>query len=1271
MRALKKIIIIIMLLLPLSVAGVYLFKTLDARDGLNSSQINCILKDSRGFVWFGTPAGLYRYDGYTFRYFQCNSQDGSSLPDSYISSIQESLDGDLWVQTQSGMCVYHPQTETFERNMKQVYAKMGITATPDIVYIDRNKNLWVSIPKKGVMAYNMQQQLLYEFGYTNDAHGIPEGTVSSISECHDGAVIVYDDGRMVCCDIMHQQHTVWQTNGAAAASLRKSPSLKAFADQMDNIWLYGQGTLMLYRKNANKWETDFGNRLGMTGVGVDRAVSSMAGDRKGNIWIGTDRLGLLRMNVNTHEIEEVKTRSLNDRMQQNYYAAGIQSIYVDDTDLLWVGTEKSGVAFSGNDIYKFESDMCGDITAMTQGTDGKIWLGTSDKGVIGYDGPLAGHRVSAMAATPDGSIWVGSKRNGLTRIKDGQSTIYSATRDSMRTLINDRINALCPDKTGNLWIATAGGLQVFNPRMNTFSTYTKENGMLTTNNITSLFYGKNNNLFVGTGEGLMIINLSTTEKTMLTGNSTNMETFTNNYVTQVIEDSRGLLWIGTREGINVLDRTNDRIDRITVKKGLANNCVCGLTEDKNNNIWITTTEGVTRVVVQRNHENGTFNYGLYNYGTADGLQGSEFNYGAILKRADGNVMMGGLFGVSWIRSHRNDEKTTLPKVMLTQLFINDTEIQTGHEYDGHVPLPQALNESNRIELTSSQNTFTIKFAAGNYNQSEKLQFMFWMEGLDNDWHNGDALTHGITFKSIRSGTYKLHVKAINADGAISNQERLLEIVILHPWWMSWWMIIIYVAIIAVAVYLWMFGFKKIKYLWTRKKAIIRELTRQREEIKAASDDLRQPMARMTSIIGNMAEKQTTVDGKEQINSLHFQMLQIITRLSEMQTTLENPENKAAVTATNRMQLNDKGEVDIINVDGVSLTADSSTHRTDSNTSQYVVYIIDNNDDFLNFTAAHLRNVYDIHVYNDAKKALDDLNVLKADIIVCKQDMHGITGSEMCNSIKMNPRTDDIKFVLMTDGVLTQADMHDMNITLAADDYLAKPFNMQEAIMRFNRLLGLAPEETPEQLIEGSETRMLESRNASMTTATTSYYDMTADDEDTPDSSAPEDCPDDNTGCPTDNGSTTAADKTADLTADGANCDNAQNEYNLYYAGNETIGDYSMSSIMDRRLMQNVEQYVLQNMSHGQIRLEDMAAAMGMGRVPFFHKIRSLTSKTPAELVRELRLKHACTLLTRTNINMSELAINLGFITAENFTAIFKDKYGMSPLEYRIKHRKKQ
>ena len=1249
MKGLKKILLVLMLALPLAVAGVYLFKTLDIKDGLTSSQINCILKDGRGYMWFGTPAGLYRYDGYTFRNFQSNSKDGSSLPDSYIRSIQEALDGNLWILTSAGYCVYHPQTETFERDMKQIYARMGIEGLPNVVYFDRHKNLWAAIPNKGVVAYNMQQQLLYEFGYTDDSHGVPQGKICSIGECRDGAIIVYEDGRIVCCDIMHQQHTVWASDHVAQQHLRKSSSLKVFADQSDNIWLYGQGTLMQYNKSTNVWDTTIGNSIGLTNVSADHSVNGMASDQNGNIWIGTDRMGLLRMDMNTHAIESVQPHDgRNNQLTQE--TIGVQSVYVDDTDLLWIGTEKSGVAFYGDNIYKFQSSFNGDITAIAQDIDGNIWYGTSDKGVIGYEGPLASQKVSCMETTNEGSLWVGSRQNGLTRIKDGTTHIFSASRDSMRTLIDDHINALAKDNSGNLWIATNGGLQVYNPKMNTFSSYTRENGMLNTNNITSLFYGKNNILLIGTSEGMILLNLSNREKTLLTGNSTNLKTFTNNYITQVFEDSRGLIWVGTREGLNVYNSETDSLNYITEKNGLCNNSICGITEDKSSNIWVTTSNGISRIVVQRNREEGSFGYGLYNYDTKDGLQSNEFNTGSILTKSDGSVIFGGLYGVNWVRQAAKEDQNSLPRVMLTQLFIGEEEILVGHEYDNNVILPQALNESNKISLKNKQNTFTIKFAAGNYNQGERLQFMYWMEGRDHDWRNGDALLHGVKFRDLSSGTYTLHVKAVSADGAVSNQERKLEIYIERPWWLTWWMLSVYVLIAIVILIIWRYGYKKLKNYMTRKRTVVDELKRQREEIKLTSDELRQPMARMTTIIGNLAEKENDLEGREQLNSLHFQMLQVITRISEMQTILENPEAKAESTAKDRLELNDQGEVSLPSIATSELTATIQPLRLDKKTQKFNVVFIDSNKDFNNFMNAHLREVYDFHIYDDIRLAIPDIESMKADLVICKQDMKHMTGSELCNQLKSNPHTQQIKFVLMTDTVLTQEMMSDMNITLAADDYIAKPFNVQEAVMRFNKLMGLGPVEMEQNTIEGRETRMLEGRNASMTTATMVYEDIPHA-ADTAKSSVEE---------------------TEDVSQQTVTESTPEKQGGVlaqqFYGEDETIGNYSMSNLMDRQLMRNVEQYVLQNMSRGQISLEEMASAMGMGRVPFFHKIRNITAKTPAEVVREIRLKHACVLLTKTNINMSELAINIGFSTAENFINIFKDKYGMTPLEYRLKNK---
>jgi AraC-like DNA-binding protein len=270
-------------------------------------------------------------------------------------------------------------------------------------------------------------------------------------------------------------------------------------------------------------------------------------------------------------------------------------------------------------------------------------------------------------------------------------------------------------------------------------------------------------------------------------------------------------------------------------------------------------------------------------------------------------------------------------------------------------------------------------------------------------------------------------------------------------------------------------------------------------------------------------------------------------------------------------------------------------------------------------------------------------------------MSGMTGSELCNLLKTDQRTERIKFVLMTDGTMTPQEMKSMNITLSADDYLAKPFNMQEAIMRFNKLLGLGDIAIENGLIEGAETRRLESRNTSMTTATESIGMSTGSVNGIVEDTA------------------VAADDEINIVSTNILAKPAAGSQTNEMAEiissemSQVNSDYTMADAMDRQLLKNIEQYVLQNMSRGQISLEEMASVMGMGRVPFFHKIRNLTGKTPAELVRDMRLRHACILLKRTNINMSELAINVGFITAENFIKVFKEKFGLSPLEYRLKH----
>lgn len=99
---------------------------LDLRQGLSHNQVNCILKDSRGFMWFGTMSGLNRYDGYDFKVFKNDLRDSTSLSDNYVERIFELPDRKLWIATRNGNNIYDPVTDHLSRNDLQYLSQLSL-----------------------------------------------------------------------------------------------------------------------------------------------------------------------------------------------------------------------------------------------------------------------------------------------------------------------------------------------------------------------------------------------------------------------------------------------------------------------------------------------------------------------------------------------------------------------------------------------------------------------------------------------------------------------------------------------------------------------------------------------------------------------------------------------------------------------------------------------------------------------------------------------------------------------------------------------------------------------------------------------------------------------------------------------------------------------------------------------------------------------------------------------------------------------------------------
>lgn len=1239
----KKILGLLMLLtITVSATAVYIFKVLEATDGLTSSQINWITKDSRGYMWFCTPAGLFRYDGYIFKKFQSDSNDGTSLPDSYIQKMFEGLNGEMWIQTGQGICIYHPQTETFDSDEKAIFKRIGIDGVPSVFGITPNKEMWMVVQGKAVYMYDMTQTLLYEYPLNDDGKSVPFGNIVSLNNTRQGMMLVYDDGRLVHLAVSGgKQRIVWMND--AMKRVVPNKTLKVYVDSRNDVWLYGQGTLNHYNHDTSTWDSTLGQRLGLFIDNTDRGVNDIQEDHNGNLWIGTDQLGLQRYDRNTGELELVQP--VNLRVKDPVVGpVRVQSVFVDATNLVWIGTQRRGVAYWGEGIYKFKEDKDGDITALCEDVNGRVWYGTSDGGVMDYIGPIASLSVTSMVSGDDGDMWVGSNSMGITRIGSTGTTIYSYKKDEGKTLIDDHINDMCKDRNGNIWIATSKGLQLYSKLTNQFSSYTKENGKIQTNHITTLNITRDNRVLIGTSNGLVIMNPRNGDKQLFTGNKSNLKLFTNNYITQVYEDSRRLLWIGTRDGLNILNMANDELSYIRETDGLCNNNICGITEDKNGNVWVTTSNGASRIVVERNRSTdseSTFGFSIYNYNTRDGLMSNEFSEGSILTTHDGKVILGGKYGSALVIDKNNEANEQLERVILTQLFIGDEEVQIGQSYDHRVILNQSLNESREIKLSNSQNTFTVKFAVGNYNQSERLQFIYWMQGLDDAWHNGDPMRHGVTFKGLSSGHYTLHVKAVSADGAVSKEERVIEITVESPWWMSWRMIIVYILVILLLFFCWRYGMKKVNDMWKRQKSIVSELQRQRDETKQAGDDLRHPMARMTGIIGKLAELNASVEQRELINSLHFELLQLITRISEMQITLEDPLQKAEAKIDSQLSFDENGSLLLTGTSDVLTYHMNTSKLKELPTKSYRVLVVDDNKDFLRFIQIRMGEVFNLSVHNNTEEALEIAMHEHVDLIMSKHDMPVMSGSELCDKVKVNGLNDNVKFIIVTEKELTPMDIRHRHITISADDYMVKPFNVNEALNRFNKLLGidLDMRKVLSNSIKG-EKKLLEQENASMTTADMDYSLMETE-----------------------------------QIADTEEVDNHDAIVNKEIETDgvdilltNILGDrYMRLPMMERQFLRDVNQYVLQNMIRGQLNIEMMSQAMNLSRIQFFHRMQDIAKCTPAEFVKEVRLQHACDLLVRTDINISDVAINTGYITTENFNSIFRDKMGMSPIEYRAVH----
>lgn len=515
-------------------------------------------------------------------------------------------------------------------------------------------------------------------------------------------------------------------------------------------------------------------------------------DNSGNIWVGTDN-GLAKYNEQTENFATYKNKIYDKTSLVNDEVFSIQE---DESGLIWVGTYAGISMFDPNtniEHYKkdpFDENSISDnsIHGIYEDKDGLLWVGTNSKGVnvinrknynvkhlnkTSKDYPISDDNINDVVGI-DNKIFIATK-NGLNEVdKDLKTINIYNTEDG---ICNNNITALFADSKKNVWIGTANGISVLNTNTNEIIDITD---ILTNHNIEDqyikvIYEDSKGNYWVGCFIDGGLVKIDPNKRTIenYRNKKEDKTSISSNNIRSIVEDKNGNLYIGTSYGLNKLNESNNTFERYSEKDGLSNNTVYGLLVDDNNNLWASTNLGISKL------DTNTMTFETFNI--IDGFQGNEFNGRAYYKNKSGELFFGGINGLNIFRPDDINRSRYVPKVIFDEFKVNG----------------KVYKDINNQEFKYDENTINISVFISNYKNTKNIQYMYKLEGVSDSWDI--SRSNNINYSDLAPGNYTLKIKARSYSGKVSD-ESAVKFIIKPPIWKSKAAILIYLIIITIVIY---------------------------------------------------------------------------------------------------------------------------------------------------------------------------------------------------------------------------------------------------------------------------------------------------------------------------------------------------------------------------------------------------------------------------------------------------------------------------------------
>ena len=822
----------------------YYFKHLTVEDGLSQSTVFCVLQDKKGFMWFGTSDGLNKYDGYRFTVYNNNPLDSTSISGNSITSVYEDPTGDLWVGTSEGILnKFNRSDNTFEQHILEITTlKISVLDNSYYTYplvFSRHNNqtittimqgvkdhLWIGTWGNGLIDFNKKTgKIDHYFNVANDSTTLSSNRITSIAKDSDGHIWVGTFGGGL--NRMVKNKNVYSDNGVTFVRYQNIPGLPAsisdnhiislYADRKKNIWIGTfQGGLNLlpvkekFKSNrATKFECYVNDPVNPKSLSAN-FITSITEDKFGTLWVGTFGNGLNKFIASEKSFMQFK----NDPFNQNTLSDNdVLSLHVDKSGVLWIGTHLGrGISKLEWNTLKFglinkkigKSNSLNDdvIWAIHEDKDSILWIGTYRGGLNRYDrktknftayvnnprdtNSINDNHIRAITEDNFGNLWIGTYSGGLNRFnkETKKFTHFRNSPTDPNSIGSDQIQSLVIDKDGICYVGTfGGGLNYFNLKdyhnknkivFKKITANDANSNRISSNRTYTVLPQGNNILWIGTfGGGLNKYDKRTQQFDVFRSDPLNQSTISDDRVISLFLDSIGDLWAGTYGGgLNKFDIKNNIFQRFGQSKGFDTQVIYGILEDDYKNLWMSSDNGIIKYNLKSQDVTA--------YNLNDGLQSMEFSGGAYFKNKKGEMFFGGIAGLNYFYPDSVRNNTHIPPIVISEFKIFNETVN---------------GEFNRIEVNYDQNFFTIEFAALDYTDPPNNQYAYYMEGLENDWNFVNASLRKAFYTNLEPGTYIFRAKGSNSDGVWNQEGVALTVVILPPFWKTWWFILASILLI--------------------------------------------------------------------------------------------------------------------------------------------------------------------------------------------------------------------------------------------------------------------------------------------------------------------------------------------------------------------------------------------------------------------------------------------------------------------------------------------